>query len=354
MKKLNVNSDRSYEILIDRGILNHCGEYIRPLMRGNKAMIISDTNVFPIYGGIVKSSLEAQGVEVYSHIFPAGEGSKSLSSISKMYSDLADSGFSRKDIIIALGGGVTGDMAGFAAATYQRGIDFVQIPTSLLAQVDSSVGAKTGVDISQGKNLVGAFWQPSAVLIDPDTLNTLSPHFFSDGMAEVIKYGCIKSKELFARLERENAADIIDEIIYDCVVIKRDVVQRDEHEAGERMLLNFGHTLGHSIEKAYSYTGITHGEAVGIGMVMMTNASESAGITQAGTAQRISSLLKKYSLPCCDSTPLKTITDGAFGDKKASGDSLNVVLIDKIGSSFTKKLRKDELYSFIKGGCKND
>lgn len=350
MKKLSVKSVRSYEIHIERGIIKKCGEIIKPLARGGKAMIISDSNVFPIYGDVVSSSLKESGFEVYSHIFPAGEKSKKLSTIAQMYDSLADNGFSRRDFIVALGGGVTGDMAGFAASTYQRGIDFVQIPTSLLSQVDSSVGSKTGVDIEQGKNLVGSFWSPSVVIIDPDTLNTLTPEFLADGMAEVIKYGCIKSLPLFEKLENQNAADIIEEIIYDCVSIKRDVVERDEHEAGERMLLNFGHTLGHSIEKAYGYTGITHGQAVGIGMVLMTRASESAGITEPGSTKRIEELLKKYKLPVSDPTSLKTLTDGALGDKKASGDSINVVVLNKIGDSFTKKLKKAELYDFCRQG----
>ena len=348
MKTLNVKSVRSYDIHIERGLISRCGEIIKPLARGGKAMIVSDTNVFPIYGDTVKKSLEHSGFEVSTHIFPAGEASKQLSTIAEIYNSLADNGFSRKDFIVALGGGVTGDMAGFAAATYQRGIDFVQIPTSLLSQVDSSVGSKTGVDIKQGKNLVGAFWQPSVVIIDPDTLNTLTPEFFADGMAEVIKYGCIKSLPLFERLEQENAADIIEEIIYDCVSIKRDVVERDEHEAGERMLLNFGHTLGHSIEKAYGYTGITHGQAVGVGMVLMTRASETAGITPSGTTERIENLLKKYNLPITDKTPLDEMASGALGDKKASGDSINIVLLNKIGDSFTKKLKKTELLRFIR------
>lgn len=348
MKTLKVNTGRSYNIHIERGIIKNCGKIIKPLARGKKAMIISDSNVFPIYGGVVTQSLKMSGFEVYSHTFTAGEQSKTLSSIADMYNSLADNGFSRRDFIVALGGGVTGDMAGFAAASYQRGIDFFQIPTSLLAQVDSSVGGKTGVDIKQGKNLVGAFWQPLAVIIDPNTLNTLSAEFFADGMAEVIKYGCIKSLELFERLENENAADIIEDVIYDCVSIKRDVVERDEREAGERMLLNFGHTLGHSIEKAYGYTGITHGQAVGVGMVLITRAGENAGITEQGVTERIENLLKKYNLPVSDSTPLKTVANGAFGDKKASGDSINIVLLRKIGNSFTKKLKKTELYDFCK------
>ncbi len=350
MKKLYVKSSKDYEIIIEHGIIKNCGEFIKPIVRGERAMIISDSNVYPIYGGAVTESLESAGFKVCSHVFPAGEESKNLASIADMYDSLAENGFSRRDFIVALGGGVTGDMAGFAAATYQRGIDFVQIPTSLLSQVDSSVGGKTGVDIRQGKNLVGAFWQPSVVLIDPNTLATLTPEFFSDGMAEVIKYGCIKSEALFERLESENAAEIIDEIIYECVDIKRGVVERDEREAGERMLLNFGHTLGHSIEKAHNYTGISHGQAVGVGMVIMARAGEAAGMTESGCADRIKALLEKYKLPVSDKTELKTLTDGALGDKKASGDGINIVLIRKIGDSFTERLKKTELYGFCSQG----
>ncbi len=203
----------------------------------------------------------------------------------------------RRDIIIALGGGVCGDMAGFAAASYLRGIDFIQIPTSLLSQVDSSVGGKTGVDLPQGKNLVGAFHQPIAVLIDPDMLKTLPEEFITDGMGEVIKYGCIKDAEFFEFLENENALENIESVIETCVKIKRDVVSRDEREKGERMLLNFGHTLGHAIEKLTGYGEITHGMAVAIGMSMIAKAGEKNGITEAGAYKRIVRLCKKYNLP---------------------------------------------------------
>jgi len=239
------------------------------------------------------------------------------------------------------------DMAGFAAATYLRGIDFVQIPTSLLAQVDSSVGGKTGVDIAQGKNLVGAFYQPKAVLIDPDTLSTLPDQFITDGMAEVIKYGCIKDSEFFEMLANGDALEHIDDVIETCVKIKRDVVNRDEKEAGERMLLNFGHTLGHAIEKIYNYTGITHGMAVAVGMVMMTKASEKHGLTEAGTAYKIEEVCATYGLPTTDDASLEKIAEAAQTDKKTSGSSINVVLLEKIGTSFTKKVAISDLLDFI-------
>lgn len=348
MKTLHVNTGRPYQILIENGILTDCGEYIRKCSRANRAMIISDSNVFPLYGKAVYDSLASNGFAVYTHVFPAGEQSKRLSSIEAMYADLAGNQFTRSDLIVALGGGVTGDMAGFAAASYLRGVGFVQIPTSLLAQVDSSVGGKTGVDIEEGKNLVGAFWQPKLVLIDPGTLSTLPPRFFSDGMAEVIKYGCIKSLSLFERLERCDIKREINDIIFKCVDIKRAVVERDEHEAGERMLLNFGHTLGHSLEKLYHYTGLTHGEAVAVGMVMMTRASEHTGMTKGGTLARLIPLLKKYGLPVSDPADCKAVAEGAFTDKKSSGSDINIVLLHEIGDSFTKKLAKTGFYDFCK------
>ena len=347
MKTVKVQTNTPYDILIERGIIGKSGEFIRPLTRASKAMLITDSNVGKIYGDTVRNSLEKSGFEVAVHTFAAGESSKHLGSISDMYSAMADFRMSRGDIVVALGGGVTGDMAGFAAATYMRGISFVQIPTSLLAQVDSSVGGKTGVDIPQGKNLVGAFHQPILVLIDPDTLSTLPQYYINDGMAEVIKYGCIKDAELFSVLEKENAVEIIEEIIERCVSIKRDVVNRDEKESGERMLLNFGHTLGHALEKIYNFEGLSHGQAVAIGMVMITAASEKFGLTEHGTAEKIAMLSKKYGLPVSDSAKICEIASACASDKKAGGRSVNLVLLRKIGDSFIRKAPLDELEAFI-------
>ena len=280
-------------------------------------------------------------------MFKAGEESKHLGTIAEMYKALADFGMTRKDLIVALGGGVCGDMAGFAAATYLRGIDFMQIPTSLLAQVDSSVGGKTGVDLPQGKNLVGAFHQPVAVLIDPDTLLTLPDQFIIDGMGEVIKYGCIKDAAFFDFLEQENALQHLEEVIETCVSIKRDVVSRDEREAGERMLLNFGHTLGHAIEKLRDFKGITHGMAVAVGMVMMTRAGEAQGVTEAGTTARVEALCKKYLLPVKESFSAEELAKAAQSDKKTAGGGIHLVLLHSIGDSFTKKLPLEELRAFF-------
>lgn len=348
MRTLHVaTGNRPYDIFIERGLIKDCGNLIKGITNAQRVMVISDSNVFPIYGETVCNSLKNQGFEVFSYVFEAGEERKNLNTIYEAYDKLADNGFTRKDIIVALGGGVTGDMAGYAAATFLRGIDFIQIPTSLLAQVDSSVGGKTGVDIKQGKNLIGAFWQPSMVIIDPNTLNTLSDSLFADGMGEVIKYGCIKSKELFEKLESCNIKNEIDDIIYQCVDIKRGVVERDEHEQGERALLNFGHTLGHAIEKLYNFTGISHGQAVAVGMALISKAGENQGITEKGTNERIIALCKKYALPASDKSTFKDMANAAKSDKKTSGNDISLVLLHKIGDSFTQKVRLDNLLEFI-------
>lgn len=347
MKTVSVKTGRPYNIYIERGIIKNVGGYVREVTKAVRAVIVSDSNVAPIYAERVSASLEAQGIKTSLFVFPAGEQSKRLSTIEQMYTAFSEAGITRTDIIIALGGGVTGDMAGFAAASWLRGVDFVQIPTSLLSQVDSSVGGKTGVDLPVGKNLVGAFWQPSVVLIDPDTLDTLPEKFLRDGMGEVIKYGCIRSESLFKRLERENAKDIIDEIILECVSIKRDVVENDERDTGERAILNFGHTFGHAIEKLGNYSAMTHGEAVSAGAILLTELSEAKGMTEKGTAERLRTLLEKYSLPTTVPFSLGDIIDATHGDKKSSGNSLSFVFLDKIGSCYVKKLPAAELKEFF-------
>ncbi len=338
MKTIHVNTGSPYDIYIERDILDCCGKIIKEVSSAQKVTVITDSNVAPLYKWRVLNALAEEGLTATAHVFQAGEQSKNLNTVAEMYNTLAEFKMTRKDIIIALGGGVTGDMAGFAAATYLRGIDFIQIPTSLLAQVDSSVGGKTGVDIVQGKNLVGAFYQPKAVLIDPNTLNTLPDKFICDGMAEVIKYGCIKDCAFFDELAKGTALDNIEDVIERCVTIKRDVVSRDEKESGERMLLNFGHTLGHAIEKIYNFTGITHGMAVAIGMVLITKAGERRGITQNGTADKISEVCRKYGLPTTDNASFEEIASSAQTDKKTVGTDINLVLLDKIGSSLTKNI----------------
>ena len=316
MKKLTVNVNDRYDILIEKGLLSQAGVLIKDVLKAKKIVLISDTNVYPIYGDGIKNSLEDAGFQVFTYIFKAGEVSKTTASVIEMVEFMAENGLTRDDGVVAIGGGVCGDMAGFAAAIYLRGIKFVQIPTSLLSQVDSSVGGKTAVDLPQGKNLCGAFHQPSLVIIDPDVLETLTDHYFADGMGEVIKAGCIKSEKLFERLENENPKDFIEDMIYECLDIKRQVVENDEKERGERALLNFGHTCGHSIEKLWNFETISHGEAVGIGMVMITQVTEKLGITEKGTVDRIIKVLEKNNMKISDTHSVAEIVGAMNADKK--------------------------------------
>ena len=240
--------------------------------------------------------------------------------------------------LVIMGGGVIGDLAGFAAASYLRGIKLVQIPTSLLAQVDSSVGGKVAVDLPQGKNLVGAFFHPRLVLIDPDVLDTLPERYITDGMGEVIKYGCIKDAALFETLSScssfDELKDQLTSIIYRCVDIKRIVVEADQFDTGDRMLLNFGHTLAHTIEQYYHYESESHGEAVSIGMYQITKLSEEAGLTAPGEAERIGRVLKAYGLPCECGLPVSSLLDAIKLDKKNLDNHLNVILLHAIGDSY--------------------
>ena len=245
---------------------------------------------------------------------------------------------SRSDLVIALGGGVIGDLAGFAAASFLRGVKFVQIPTSLLAQVDSSVGGKVGVDLPEGKNLVGAFKQPSMVLIDPTVLNTLPDRYINDGMGEVIKYGCIKDAKLFDILASHSSFEdlkaVLPSIIERCVDIKRIVVEHDQFDTGERMLLNFGHTLAHTIEQYWHYGKESHGEAVAIGMYQLSLIAEEKGLTASGTADKILAVLKAYGLPYESQLPLGDLTEAISLDKKNLDNHLNLVLLKEIGNSY--------------------
>lgn len=337
--KLTVDlGPNSYPIHIENGILAKTGELVSEVFSGKKIMIVSDDNVFPLYGEIITKALSDSGFECHSFVLPHGEPTKSFQSLPKIYEALINAKLTRSDLLIALGGGVIGDLAGFAASSYLRGIKFVQIPTSLLAQVDSSVGGKVAVDLPQGKNLVGAFYHPKAVIIDPDVLNTLPDHFISDGMGEVIKYGCIKDKELFELLCRHTSFDDLKpkltRIIARCVDIKRIVVEADQFDLGERILLNFGHTLAHTIEQHFNYERESHGEAVGIGMYQITKIAEEKGLTTSGCAEQIKKALEIYKLPDNSNLPINVLTDAISLDKKNLNNHLNVVLLHDIGDSY--------------------
>ncbi len=349
MEKVTINASKKYNILIDRGILDKCGEYIASLGLNGKAAVITDDNVNLHYGERVVKSLQNAGISTKKYVFTHGENSKNHTTLLNIYEFLAENGYTRSDFIVALGGGVVGDTAGFAAATYMRGIDFIQIPTTVIAQSDSSVGGKTAVDIPAGKNLVGAFHQPSLVICDTDTLNTLTPEFFSDGMAEVIKHGMIKSRELFDILSTRDIKENMTDIIRRNAAIKGHVIEVDEREKGERMLLNFGHTLGHALEKYYNFQGVTHGCAVSVGMSTFTHIAERRGMCKPGIAEQLDSLLIKCGLPITDSAPLLELYEFSLGDKKHLANGMNIVICTDIGQSEVINMTVDEYRDFLLG-----
>ena len=335
--KLHVNlGENSYDIVIEKGLLKKASEEIREVYSGKRIAVISDDSVYRIYGGELLNQLKSTW-ECSTVILPHGETSKSINVLPGVYAKLLESGLSRSDLIVALGGGVIGDLAGFVAATYLRGVPFIQIPTSLLAQVDSSVGGKVAVDLKEGKNLVGSFYQPKKVLIDPDVIATLPQRYIHDGMGEVIKYGCIKDASLFATLKEagtfERLAEKMTEVITRCVDIKRGVVEEDQFDTGERMLLNFGHTLAHAIEQKFAYGRESHGEAVAIGMYQITRISEEQGLTKEGTAEEIRKILASYGLPVSCGVNLGELKEAMKRDKKNYKNSLRLILLEEIGKS---------------------
>ncbi len=335
--KLTVGlQENSYPVYIENGILKNAGSYISQIFTGRRIMVISDDQVYPLYGEKLLDTLASY--ECHSLVLPHGEPTKSFQTLPGIYSALLEAKISRSDLVIALGGGVIGDLAGFAAASFLRGVKLIQIPTSLLAQVDSSVGGKTAVDLPQGKNLVGAFYHPKMVLIDPDVLDTLPERFIHDGMGEVIKYGCIKDAALFETLKKHHSFESLKaelaSVICRCVDIKRIIVEKDQFDTGERMLLNFGHTLAHTIEQYYHYGRESHGEAVAIGMYQITKLAEEKGLTPAGRAESIREVLTDYGLPHQCGLPLSDLTATITLDKKNLNNHLNIVLLHEIGESY--------------------
>ncbi len=353
MRNLQINlPNNQYEIFIKPGIINSIGEEISNIYEGNKIALITDENVDEFYGDIVKKSLEDNDFKVLKVVLNPGEGSKSIESLMKLYNELLDFKLNRGNLIIALGGGVIGDLAGFCAATLLRGIPFVQVPTSLLAQIDSSIGGKVAIDLPRGKNLIGNFYHPKAVYIDPQVLKTLEKRYVNDGLGEAIKYGLIKDEELFEKFESiesyEALFEYIEDIIYKCCSIKKQVVEQDEKDKGERMILNFGHTIGHAIEKLENYKGVSHGEAVAIGMYSIALRCEELNICKDGVANRIKSLLDKFNLPYdFQGKTREDIIDAISVDKKTIGDFINLILIEDIGKVFIHKVTHEELEKFI-------
>ena len=332
---------RTYPVHIERGLLHRLGPMLLDALGPCAVMIVTDDHVAPLYLKQLRDSLEEAGFTADAVVLPHGEQTKCLASLAELYDRLCAANLTRKDAILALGGGVIGDLAGLAAATYLRGIRFVQAPTTLLAQVDSSVGGKVAVDLPQGKNLVGAFYQPEAVFCDPDTLNTLTDEFWRDGLGEVVKYGCINDEKLFELLEacapggREALMGEIDAILTHCIQAKADVVAQDERDTGLRMTLNFGHTVAHAVETCQHYEGLRHGEAVALGMHVITRLTEKKGMTAPGTAERLDALLHKLGMPTTlPDIPEPDLLSAMGHDKKSSGKALRIVALERIGKCF--------------------
>ena len=343
MKTVTVSASKTYDIKIGQNLLETIGSEVLNLGKVQKVCIISDSTVFPLYGDTVKNSLISSGFSVTSFVFSAGEEQKNAATYLEAVNFLAENKLTRSDLVVALGGGVVGDLAGFAAATYLRGIRFIQIPTTLLAAVDSSVGGKTAVDLPGGKNLLGAFWQPSLVLCDTDTLTSLPPDGFRDGCAEVIKYSILYDPALFGYLEETGLDFDREAVIARCVELKRDVVAQDEYDTGARMKLNLGHTIGHGVEARSNFT-LSHGKSVAIGMAIVSRASNCAD------TPRILRILEQFGLPTTTYYPPEDIYGYTLSDKKRSGSSVNLIIPVKIGQCDIVPTSVEALKSFIQAG----
>ena len=327
------------DILIGRGLLSEAAARCLSVFSPSRVHIVSDSIVAPLYLEQLKGQFQ---LPVTATVLPAGEEHKRLSAVETIYHDLLTAGMTRKDLVIALGGGVVGDITGFAASSFLRGVPLCQIPTTLLAQVDSSVGGKTGVDLPEGKNLVGAFYQPRLVLIDPNVLSTLPPETYADGMAEVIKYGCIANRALLDQIGHDD----IENIVYECVKIKRDVVQQDEHDTGLRMILNFGHTIGHACEKLENYVGLTHGQAVAVGMVAAMRLSNALGAPE-DLSGPLADILQANGLPTVLTHDREAVFDTLLSDKKKFGSTVNFILVRDLGKAEIVPVEAERLYELL-------
>ena len=347
MSILKVKTDSGeYEVLIRKGASSDIGKKLKQIARGNKTAIITDDVVMPLYSDSIIGELSGCGFETCVYVLPHGEASKNGREYLKILEFLAESGLDRRDTVVALGGGVVGDIAGFAAATYLRGIDCVQIPTTLLSMTDSSVGGKTAIDLKAGKNLAGAFKQPKFVAIDTDFLETLPEAEIKNGLGELIKYAVIDGGEILTMLE-DGFGKNVQKIVEAAVDIKRRVVEADEKESGLRRILNFGHTPAHAAEKLSGFT-LPHGVAVAAGVNLMLRASVRKADCPARDAQRIEKLCVKYGLPVAFEYTAKRLAEASAGDKKTEGEFINLVLADKIGSVFTTKVAQSELEEYYR------
>lgn len=351
MEIVKVTASKEYNVNIGSGFLDNMGEKLREIKRPCRVVLVSDDTVFALYGERVKQSLINAEYTVFDFVFPHGENAKSLENFGKLQEFCAENAITRTDLFIALGGGVVGDLTGFAASTYLRGVDFVQIPTTVLAMVDSSVGGKTAINLNAGKNLCGAFYQPLAVFADCEVLKTLPQEIFNEGCAEIIKYGMILDPEFLTFLKNEDIGENIQYAIKRCVEIKRNIVEKDEFEKGDRKLLNFGHTIGHAIEKCSNYK-ISHGYAVAIGMVIATKGAFELGLSYDDYSSELLPILEKNGLPTKCDFEAQELYSASLKDKKRSRDIISLIVPEEYGLCKIHKITIEQLRDFIELGLK--
>ena len=360
--KLHIDlEEKSYNIIVGEDYLKQFSYYIKEIYTGDKLFVITDSNVDKLYKNEYEKMFKNFNYTVY--VLEAGEKNKHIGVMQGIYSAMVEADVKRKDLVVAFGGGVVGDIAGFAAASFLRGINFIQIPTTIISQVDSSVGGKVGVDLSEGKNLIGAFHQPRLVLIDNQFLKTLTDRYFYDGFAEIVKYGCIYDKSFFEKLEkivnelaenqnsknykkvmRDHLMKYINEIVLRSCEIKKEVVEKDEKEENLRMILNFGHTIGHAIEQYTNYDVYSHGEAISLGMIDIIHIGVQKNITQEGQVGRVKNLLEKLNLPTEIKYPIEKIKEIMRRDKKSVSGGINFVFLKEIGKVEIIKMSEDEFF----------
>ncbi len=343
MKKIRVNASTSYDIMLGDGIAAGLAEMAGQAVGRCRLAILTDDKVDALHGATIEHILQKGGYDTVKYVIPNGEGSKNSSRLMEFVNFMAEHRLTRKDAVVALGGGVVGDMAGFAAAVYLRGVKFIQIPTTLLAAVDSSVGGKTAIDIAAGKNLMGAFHQPALVCCDTRLLSTLDEAVLRDGYAEVIKYGVIADAGLFDRLRERTIS--LEDVVARCVEIKREIVEADEFDIGRRQLLNFGHTTGHALEQLSNFT-LTHGCAVAKGMVLAARIGARLGMEDCTEA--VSTLVKSYGFDISCPYSAEEIYNAALSDKKRAGRDINIVIPERIGNCILKKIPCEQLLELLK------
>lgn len=349
MSILHIPTNTPYDVHIASGILPQLGAHLVSMTKACTVAVISDDTVFPLYGKTVCDSLTEHGFRVVSYVIPSGESSKNITHYINILNFLVQEHLTRGDLLCALGGGVVGDLTGFAAATYLRGIPYVQIPTTLLAAVDSSVGGKTAIDLAVGKNMVGAFWQPLLVWCDLDTLSTLPPAVFRDGCGEVIKYGLLGDAAFFHQLAHTPMTEQLEAVVDRCVAMKRDIVIQDERDHGLRQTLNLGHTFAHAIEAVSGYS-LLHGHCVAIGMAMITRAAAQKGLCSEETASAVEALLQRYELPTRSPYGLEPLAAAVQADKKIFGASIHLVVPEAIGQCRLLTIPAAELRSWLQAG----